>query len=195
LLNACNCFIDSETAAARNTTYQHLRLLHSHATAVVLQQVIDKLLLAAGVMAAGVLNSALSMSPPDTMTEEDKFNERKRDILVLVMRFLADYGFLATYQSLCAEASMTLDQVGTDQLLLHGSAAALCFWILATRGASAAPNRTHYHTVPVLRCIIWHVHLHGVVQGSSPAADTVLQLSPASRWWLSNCCMLDCLVD
>ncbi|WIA13929.1 hypothetical protein OEZ85_002499 [Tetradesmus obliquus] len=62
-------------------------------------------------MAAGVLNSALSMSPPDTVTEEDKFNERKRDILVLVMRFLADYGFLVTYQSLCAEASMTLDQV------------------------------------------------------------------------------------
>jgi hypothetical protein len=71
-------------------------------------------------MAAGVLNSALSMSPPDTMTEEDKFNERKRDILVLVMRFLADYGYLVSYQSLCAEASMTLDQVGLINCLCMG---------------------------------------------------------------------------
>jgi hypothetical protein len=92
-------------------------------------------------MAAGVLNSALSMSPPDTMTEEDKFNERKRDILVLVMRFLADYGFLATYQSLCAEASMTLDQVGTDQL--HGFTAAACFWMLAMRSQTMQHPTAH----------------------------------------------------
>lgn len=88
-------------------------------------------------MASGLLNSGpLSMnlspaallqqqlpqsSPPEQMSEEDKFQERKRDILVLVMRFLADYGYLVTYQSLCVEASMTLDQVRTRPAvtLLH----------------------------------------------------------------------------
>lgn len=72
-------------------------------------------------MVTGVMHSGgLTMSPPAVdglqgMSEEDKFQERKRDILVLVMRFLADYGFIATYQTLCAEASTSLDQVSSNE--------------------------------------------------------------------------------
>lgn len=47
------------------------------------------------------------------LSEEEKCAERKRDITVLVLRFLADYGFTNTYQSLCAESSLNLGQVAS----------------------------------------------------------------------------------
>lgn len=54
---------------------------------------------------------AASMQNSTPLSEEDKLNERKRDILVLVMRFLYDYGYLNTYHSLCNESSISLGQV------------------------------------------------------------------------------------
>lgn len=54
---------------------------------------------------------AASLQNTAPISEEDKLNERKRDILVLVMRFLYDYGYLNSYHSLCNESSISLGQV------------------------------------------------------------------------------------
>lgn len=72
-------------------------------------------------MVTGVMQqSGLTMSPPTVdgmqlLSEEERFQERRRDILVLVMRFLVDYGFLSAYQTLCTEAATSLDQVSMIQ--------------------------------------------------------------------------------
>ncbi|KAF8066196.1 hypothetical protein HT031_002518 [Scenedesmus sp. PABB004] len=47
---------------------------------------------------------------PGGMSEEDKFAERRRDVLVLVLRFLVDCGFPAAYQTLVGEAGVSLEQ-------------------------------------------------------------------------------------
>lgn len=141
-------------AASRHTTCQHHRLFHPHVLSA--RPNLDNILInhAFGHMAAGVLNSALSMSPPDTMTEEDKCNERKRDILVLVMRFLADYGFLVTYQSLCAEASMTLDQVGQISCCFKGCC---CTDVGVLAAGTAIPTAWHSSRTQHVCCVFYLV--------------------------------------
>jgi hypothetical protein len=54
---------------------------------------------------------AFNASSSMLLTEEDKLQGRKQDIVVLVLRFLADYGYNSSYAALCAESCTSLQQV------------------------------------------------------------------------------------
>lgn len=53
-----------------------------------------------------------SMPPPVT---DDSVHERKRSILALILRHLRDHGLAQSYQTLCAEARMSLNQVRRER--------------------------------------------------------------------------------
>lgn len=52
-----------------------------------------------------------SVPAPEATDDERAQNERKRDILVLIMRFLYEYGYLNSYHALCSETALSLSQV------------------------------------------------------------------------------------
>eukprot|EP00775_Hariotina_reticulata_P006075 gene6075-6314_t len=57
-----------------------------------------------------VIVLAVNAGPSMMLTEEDKLQGRKQDIVVLVLRFLADYGYSSAYAALCTESGTSLQQ-------------------------------------------------------------------------------------
>jgi katanin p60 ATPase-containing subunit A1 len=43
--------------------------------------------------------------------EEKRLQERRRNVLVLMLRHLADHGYADTYERLCAESNLNLQKV------------------------------------------------------------------------------------
>ena len=43
-------------------------------------------------------------------TEEKRLQERRRNVLVLILRHLADHGYADTYERLCSESNLSLQK-------------------------------------------------------------------------------------
>ncbi len=65
-----------------------------------------------------LVRSLTSDDPALSDEEISKWAERKHDLLVLVLRFLCDYGYNNSYEVLCTESFMHLEEVSSPLTLL-----------------------------------------------------------------------------
>jgi katanin p60 ATPase-containing subunit A1 len=59
--------------------------------------------------------AALKVASKARESEEKRLAERRRNVLVLIMRHLADFGYLDTYEKLSCECNMSLSKVRREE--------------------------------------------------------------------------------
>lgn len=50
-------------------------------------------------------------------SEEKRIQERRRNLIVLILRHLADHGYTDTYERLCTESNLSLQKVRVSDVL------------------------------------------------------------------------------
>lgn len=79
--------------------------------------------------------------------EERRALERKRNVMVLVMRHLADHGYVESYERLCSEANLSLDRVRAFALCTRSWGQTKGATTGGTMLGTGCPSRPPQHSV------------------------------------------------